>query len=273
MFRWRESRPDGSQVARKVVVGSVRDLPTEKAARKALDDLNLNINLDLSENGGRPATFSQLVAHYVAKELNKELNMENERKAYSTKQCYHDYLQNWIVPRWGTYSLTRIENGIAVAVEEWLDTIARSRGTKAKIRNIMSAVCAHAIRYGWMKTNPIRAVRQSAKRERVPVPLTAEELQKLFPELELRERTLVLLDVQTGMRRGEVLALRWNDIDFQKKTLNIRKSIYHQHLGPVKTEESEKTMPLDEEMIIDLLRWRAETAYAKDEDWIFASHV
>jgi len=158
-----------------------------------------------------------------------------------------------------------------IHVEEWLATIQRSRGTKAKIRNIMSAVCSHAIRYGWMKTNPIRAVRQCAKRERIPVPLTAEEMQILFVELALRERTLVLLDVPTGMRRGELLAPKWHDIDFQKRTLNIRKSIWQQHLGPVKTEESEKTMPLDEEMIADLLRWRAETPYAKDDDFVFAS--
>jgi integrase len=135
----------------------------------------------------------------------------------------------------------------------------------------MSAVCTHAVRYGWMVTNPIRAVRQSAKRERVIVPLTAEELQRLFPELGPRERTLVLLDVPTGMRRGEALATQWRDIDFGKRTLNIRKSIWQQHLGPVKTDESEKVMPLDDEMIADLLRWRSETPYAGDDDWIFAS--
>ncbi|MGA2859168.1 MAG: site-specific integrase [Candidatus Sulfotelmatobacter sp.] len=253
--------------ARKAVVGSVIDLRNETAVREALKGLSLNINLDLSEDAGSPGRFSELVEHYVR----KELAVDNERKAYSTKQCYMDYLTNWIVPRWGEYTLTRIENGIAVHVEEWLSTIQRSRGTKAKIRNIMSAVCSHAIRYGWMKTNPIRTVRQSAKRERIPVPLTAEELQALFVELGLRERTLVLLDVPTGMRRGELLAPRWLDVDFQKRTLNIRKSIWQQHLGPVKTEESEKTMPLDEEMIADLLRWRAETPYAQDDDWIFAS--
>jgi integrase len=60
-------------------------------------------------------------------------------------------------------------------------------------------------------------------------------------------------------------------VDFQKKTLNIRKSIWQQHLGPVKTEESEKVMPLDEEMIDDLGRWRRQTTFAQDNDWIFAS--
>ena len=71
--------------------------------------------------------------------------------------AYKSYLTNWIVPRWGGYMLSRMENGIAVHVEEWLSTIIRSRGTKAKIRNIMSAVCSHAVRYGWIR--PIRSVR------------------------------------------------------------------------------------------------------------------
>jgi integrase len=40
----------------------------------------------------------------------------------------------------------------------------------------------------------------------------------------------------------------------------------------VKTEESEKVMPLDNEIIAGLSRWRSETPYAKDGDWIFASN-
>lgn len=136
----------------------------------------------------------------------------------------------------------------------------------------MSAVCTHAIRYGWMKMNPIRAVRQSAKREYVPIPLVAEELQRLFAELGLRESTLILLDLSVGMRRGELLATKWEDVDFQTRTPRISKSIWQQ-LGPVKTEESEKVMPLDEETIATLELWRQETVYAQDSDWIFASSL
>ena len=268
LFRWRETRPDGTRRPRNIVVGPVSELRTESDARRALEALRLNINLDPSEQARPPRNFQVLVDHYRLKEL---VPHNDERKAYSTKKGYESYLKNWIVPRWGEYMLAKMENGIAVHVEEWLGTITRSRGTKAKIRNIMSAVCSHAIRYGWMTTNPIRTVRQSAKRERIIVPLTAEELQRLFAELGPRERTLVLLDVPTGMRRGEVLATQWGDIDFDKKTLNIRKSIWQQHVGPVKTDESEKVMPLDDEMIGDLLRWRSETPYAGDNDWIFAS--
>ncbi len=269
LFRWRETDPHGKRRPKKIVVGPVSELRTEADARRELDALRLQINLDPSEQARPPRKFCDLVDHYRLRELGSE---NNERKSYSTKEGYKSYLTNWIVPRWGEYFLNSMESsGIAIRVEEWLSSIERCRGTKAKIRNIMSTVCSHAVRYGWMNANPIRAVRQSAKRERFVVPLTAEEMQQLFAKLGQRERTLVLLDVPTGMRRGEVLATQWCDIDFNKNTLNIRKSIWHQHVGPVKTEESEKTMPLGEEIITDLLRWRKETPYAKDQDWIFAS--
>ena len=268
LFRWRETRADGARRPRNIVVGAVRDLPTKTEARQALEALHITMDVDLSEGARPPENFRDLVEHYRRTELVPE---NNQWKSYSTRSGYESYLKIWIVPRWGEYTLSRMENGVAVHVEGWLGSIARSRGTKAKLRNIMSAVCSHAIRYGWMKLNPIRAVRQSAKRERITAPLTAEEVQRFFAQLGPRERTLVLLAVPTGMRRGEILATQWCDIDFVKKALNIRKSIWHQELGPVKTEESEKVMPLDDEMIADLLRWRSETPYAGEGDWIFAS--
>src|SRR5207245_543223 len=53
-----------------------------------------------------------------------------------------------------------------VAVEDWLRTLPLANGSKAKIRNLMSTLFNHAMRYEWADKNPIRLVRQSAKRER-----------------------------------------------------------------------------------------------------------
>ena len=153
LFRWRETDPDGKRQPKKIVVGPVSELRTEADARRALQALRINVNLDLSEQARPPRKFADLVDHYRLKELGLQ---HSDRKSYSTKMAYKSYPANWIVPQWGEYMLARMENGIAVHVEEWLSTISRSRGTKAKIRNIMSAVCSHAVRYGWMTTNPIR---------------------------------------------------------------------------------------------------------------------
>jgi hypothetical protein len=48
----------------------------------------------------------------------------------------------------------------------------------------MSALFTHEIRYEWAERNPIRFVRQSAKRERTPDVLTAEEFKALLAELD-----------------------------------------------------------------------------------------
>ena len=70
----------------------------------------------------------------------------------------------WILPRWGDLRIDQVKS---VAVEEWLDSIKRAKGTRAKIRNIMSAIFHHAMRYEWVDRNPLKLVRQSTKREKV----------------------------------------------------------------------------------------------------------
>jgi hypothetical protein len=74
-------------------------------------------------------------------------------------------LDKWILPRWRNCLLAEVKS---VAVEEWLGKIPMAAGTKAKLRNIMSAIFNHAMRHKWAEKNPISLVRQSAKREVIP---------------------------------------------------------------------------------------------------------
>jgi integrase len=91
--------------------------------------------------------------------------------------------------------------------------------------------------------------------------------------LTIRERTLALLDAGTGLRVSELLALRWQDMDFDKLELNVTRSIWHQVVGDCKTEASAKPVPLDTYMAEDLLRWRRQSSYAREEDFVFASET
>jgi integrase len=127
------------------------------------------------------------------------------------------------------------------------------------------------MRYEWLDANPIKLVRQSAKRERTPDVLELAELQLLLTKLELRERTLVLLDAATGLRVSELLALRWEDVDFKTLELRVTRSIWHQVVGDCKTEASAKPVPLDSYMAEDLLRWQRMSPYPTPSDWVFAS--
>ena len=241
--------------------------PTEAAALKAAQALRIEANQQTSQAGVKPGTIATLVAHYRLKEL---VGDRNGRKAFSTRSAYECYLENWIIPRWGDHKLDQIKS---VAVEEWLDGIRRANGTRAKIRNLMSALFTHAMRYEWIDRNPIKLVRQSAKRERAPDVLELVEVQLLLSNLGIRERTLALLDAATGLRVSELLALRWQDVDFDKLEISVTRSIWHQVIGECKTEASAKPVPLDSYMTEDLLRWRRKSAYTNPDNYIFASET
>jgi hypothetical protein len=65
----------------------------------------------------------------------------------------------------------------------------------------MLAVFSHAIRFEIADKNPITPVRQSAKRTTVPIILDPAELRRLFGELGIRERAMIIVDALTGIRR------------------------------------------------------------------------
>ena len=88
-----------------------------------------------------------------------------------------------------------------------------------------------------------------------------------------RERTLALLDAATGLRVSELLALRWIDVDFENLELRVTRSIWHQVVGSCKTEASAKPVPMDSYMAEDLLRWRRQSTYTSDDDYVFASET
>jgi integrase len=267
IFRWREIGHDGQTIQRKAIAGTVASLTTEASALKAAQALRIDANQQTPQAENGPSTVTTLVAHYRLKELVGE---RNGRKAFSTRAAYECYLNNWILPRWGEHKLDQVK---PVAVEEWLDSIKRAKGTKAKIRNLMSALFTHAMRYEWVDRNPIKLVRQSAKRERIPDVLELGEIQLLLSKLGVRERTLALLDAGTGLRVSELLALRWRDVDFENLELSVTRSIWHQVVGDCKTEASAKPVPLDAYMAEDLLRWRRQSAYTMPDDYIFASET
>jgi len=98
-----------------------------------------------------------------------------------------------------------------------------------------------------------------------------EEVQRLLDALALRERTLVLLDVGTGLRMSELFGLKWKDVDFRTSEVSVIRSIVMQVTGPCKTEASQKPIPLDSYLAEALRVWQQHSRFKRPEDWIFAS--
>lgn len=135
----------------------------------------------------------------------------------------------------------------------------------------MSVQFNHAYRYELFDSNPIRLVRQGAKRKNTPCVLTPVEIRLLADGLALRERTLVLLAASTGLRRSELFDLKWGGINFAEGTMNVTRSLVCGVVGPCKTESSQKPVPIHPAIGEALNKWREYQRYRKPDDRVFAS--
>ncbi len=114
--------------------------------------------------------------------------------------------------------------------------------------------------------------------------MLAKRPQPIYPQsnpsnpgtIHLRDpfRALVLLAAVTGMRRGELIGLKWEDIDFHNAEILIVRSMVDQVEGPPKTLASRRPLPMSFELASSLENWRNQTSFANPQDWVFASpHV
>jgi integrase len=272
IFRWRETDDNGKRIRRNKVIGTVEEYPTETKALIAAEALRLTINVERTETSQQPVSVAALVKHFTELELGpiKDEQDEEEGRAYSTRSTYTDILEFHVVPKWGDKKLHEVR---AVAVEKWLRQLKLARGSKAKIRSIMSVLFNHAIRHEFLPQggNPITMVRQSGKRMRTPDILEVHELVALFDQLSHRDRAMALLDTVTGLRRSELIGLKWKDVDFEQLELSVTRSVYRQRVGRCKTEISRKPVPLDPWVAEELLSWKFAAPYNQPEDWVFAS--
>jgi integrase len=262
-FRWSEKDQSGARVQRKRVIGTIERYPDEAAARTVTVGLLAELNSEKVRIGSRSMTVAQLCDHFEQRELARD----NTWRSYSTKKAYQAYLNRWILPRWRKYELAQVRT---VEVESWLRSLPLAKSSCAKIRNLMSVVFNHACRYELFDRNPICLVRQSAKRRTAPAILMPIEIRALVDNLHIRERTLVLLAVSTGLRQSELFGLKWGDIDFAQGTMNVTRSIVYGVVGPCKTESSQKPVPVHPFLADALSQWRKQCAYTKAEDWVFA---
>lgn len=292
MFSWFHIMPTGRRVRRKRQLGTLDQYKTEAAAERAVRSWRLAINSN-EAYAFSGITMQDMIDHFRLKELDSSVE---EGRAWSTRNRYETYLKKWIEPRWGKHELASIKTPM---VEEWLEQLRPARkgspkadshlkkvraekplapATKAKIRNIMGVLFNHAMRWEFTDRNPIKGltrgagVRQSSKRVSVPDILEVSEMQDILERLLPRDRTLVLLSMVTGLRRGELAGLKWQDIDFANLQIDVQRSVVNQVVGRCKTEASQKPVPIDEYTMDDLLGWFRETPFREPGDWVFATN-
>ena len=273
-FLWWDFEPNGTRVRRKAIIGTVQQYPNLENAWQASNGLRVSINEARNRQREQALTIADLVDHYIATELAS--GQIGGGKSHATKTVYRDFLTRWVKPIWGSLNIRDVRT---IAVENWLRKLLRGNGsalapsTKAKIRSLMSVLFNHAIRHEWLEQgrNPILLVRQSAKRQRIPEWLEPEELSALLSQLDRCFRVMVFLDAATGLRRSELLALKWGDVDFENLQIIVQRSIYRNVVGNCKTEASKKPVPVDPILAAELWAWKQHSSYNQPHDWVFAS--
>ena len=140
-----------------------------------------------------------------------------------------------------------------------------STSTRAKHLRVLGACLGTAVRYRYATFNPVRELHPGQK----PRPERKEaayfenaELPRLFVELRGGlYKTVCLVALKTGMRMGEIVALRWGDCDLDEAVVRVRRSYTGGELGAPKNRERR-----DVDLISDVVelfnRWRQEHANA-----------
>ena len=81
---------------------------------------------------------------------------------------------------------------------------------------------------------------------------------------------MYLAAVMTGMRQGELLALRWEDVDWAARRVRVRRNFVRGEFGTPKSKRSTRSIPLADRLAGELHAHWTRTAYAADEDLVFA---
>lgn len=161
-------------------------------------------------------------------------------------------------------------------LQEFYNYKYREEGLSAKtLRNYHMALhkcLQQAVKERLIVTNPCDAVTLPSG-EKPEIAALTNEQQRALVQISYRHRygVFVRLDLSTGLRMGELLALRWEDIDLVGAQLTVKRTInrlarYEQDEGKhsteivfdtPKTQNARRTIPLTRSVIEDLKRWRS----------------
>lgn len=196
----------------------------------------------------------------------------------STLRIYRGQAQNHVLPSLGGYYLSQVT---PTAVHQMLTELEKKglgpSGIRSALRLLSSAMRA-AQEEGLIGRNPCRRIKVMPAGKKEQRVLTAWEQEKIRACVD-RANLPALMGLYTGMRLGEICALKWTDINWKKKTLTVRRTVQRVTrqrepghgktcllVGTPKTEGSYRVIPLP-----DPLCGKLETLFAErsENEYIF----
>ena len=267
VLRYREDvmLPSGqiARVNRSEVLGSLVDIPTRRNAQRLAESRLRPINQGIY----RPKT-TLTFREFVESQWKSSLFPTFKR---STSRGYEFLLRKYLMPVFGNCGLTDISRQM---IQGFVAQMSKNLAPKsvALAKNCLSKVLSTAVEWGHLQTNPATGVRLptlTIQKERIA--LTPEQLRRLVADLEEPYKSMVLIATLTGLRRGELFALRWGALDFERKMIHVRESVYEGHFSTPKTRSSIRNIAMSEVLAEMFRNLRPKVATAND--LVFVSRV
>jgi len=99
-----------------------------------------------------------------------------------------------------------------------------SKSTVNRELDLLKSLFARAVEWGYLRVNPTRRVKKYSLETEEQKFLSPAEGAQLVAACNGQYKTFVTLGLNSGLRRGEMFALRWEDLDFEKREVHVRRS-------------------------------------------------
>ena len=204
----------------------------------------------------------------------------------STYKTSQGFLKNHIKPQIGSIPLAELtsldlqrfykhllDGGRVDRVEAKKKPKGLAPKTVRNIHQVIGSAYNLAMEQKLVTRNPTQGCALPKVEHKEMKTLTADQLSAFFQEArDSGVYELYYLDLATGLRRGELLGLKWTDVDFQHGVLKIQRAISRQSgkvvEAPLKTKNAYRTLPLSADAIDVLMQQRRKTG---NSEWVFPS--
>ena len=197
----------------------------------------------------------------------------------STLGDYESYLRVHLVPFFGDLPLDKVARSHVEGLIA--EKIANGRAPKA-VRNyvgLLHSIFVYAERQGWRTGNPCKGVELPAAPDEDAEIRFLDDAERGAPAGHARrrlgplDRVLYLTAGMTGLRQGELLALRWRDVDWSAARIRVRQSYVWGEFGRPKSKRSSRSVPLAMRLATELERHFQATEWQGDDDLVFGRPV
>ncbi|WP_259314368.1 tyrosine-type recombinase/integrase [Capillimicrobium parvum] len=262
---------DGRLVKRKV--GPVRTAGTSDGLTRVQAERRLR---QLTQATKVAASHERLSIAVAAEAYLTHLDEVLGRKP-TTLQDYRSILRRHVIPFYGDVKLDRLN---AAQVAGYLASRRRAGlapKTVVNHANFLHGLFGFAVRRGWMPSNPVEALDKPRAPDRGGEVrfLSADQLDRLISHVRATkfaevDRAILVTAAQSGLRQGELLALRWRDVDLEARVLRVRESFTRGRFSSPKSRHSTRAVPVSARVALALSRLAQVSAFTAPEDLVFA---